>query len=66
VVPLKRAIEHVQSPARRRDSPTSSARGRPRSTPGLRAQQLEQLGFLHISLQQPHELGFSSTFKLHP
>ena len=34
--------------------------------PLARAQQLEQLGFLHISLQQPHELGFSSTFKLHP
>jgi NADPH-dependent F420 reductase len=31
-----------------------------------RAQQLEQLGFLHISLQQPHELGFRSTVKLHP
>lgn len=30
-----------------------------------RAQQLEQLGFLHISLQQPHELGFGSTVKLH-
>ena len=29
-----------------------------------RAQQLEQLGFLHISLQQPHGLGFGSTFKL--
>ena len=32
----------------------------------VRAQQLEQLGFLHISLQQPHELGFASTIKLHP
>jgi NADPH-dependent F420 reductase len=31
-----------------------------------RAQQLEQLGFLHISLQQPLGLGFASTFKLHP
>ncbi|MDQ3859782.1 MAG: NADPH-dependent F420 reductase [Actinomycetota bacterium] len=31
-----------------------------------RAQQLEQLGFLHISLQQPHELGFGSTVKVHP
>ena len=31
-----------------------------------RAQQLEQLGFLHISLQQPHELGFRSTVKVHP
>jgi 8-hydroxy-5-deazaflavin:NADPH oxidoreductase len=29
-----------------------------------RAQQLEQLGFLHISLQQPHGLGFGSTIKL--
>ncbi len=28
--------------------------------PLRRAQQLEQLGFLHISLQQPHELGFGS------
>lgn len=34
--------------------------------PLARAQQLEQLGFLHISLQQPHELGFASTIKLHP
>lgn len=33
--------------------------------PLARAQQLEQLGFLHISLQQPHGLGFASTFKLH-
>jgi 8-hydroxy-5-deazaflavin:NADPH oxidoreductase len=31
-----------------------------------RAQQLEQLGFLHIALQQPHNLGFASTIKLHP
>src|SRR3954454_7647759 len=31
--------------------------------PLARAQQLEQLGFLHISLQQPHGLGFGSTFK---
>jgi NADPH-dependent F420 reductase len=31
-----------------------------------RAHQLEQLGFLHISLQQPLGLGFASTFKLHP
>jgi 8-hydroxy-5-deazaflavin:NADPH oxidoreductase len=29
-----------------------------------RAQQLEQLGFLHISLQQPLGLGFGSTIKL--
>jgi predicted dinucleotide-binding enzyme len=34
--------------------------------PLARAQQLEQLGFLHISLQQPRELGFGSTIKLHP
>ncbi len=33
--------------------------------PLRRAQQLEQLGFLHISLQQPLELGFGSTVKLH-
>jgi predicted dinucleotide-binding enzyme len=33
--------------------------------PLARAQQLEQLGFLHIALQQPHELGFMSTLKLH-
>ena len=33
--------------------------------PLARAQQLEQLGFLHISLQQPLELGFGSTIKLH-
>jgi 8-hydroxy-5-deazaflavin:NADPH oxidoreductase len=29
-----------------------------------RARQLEQLGFLHISLQQPHDLGFGSAIKL--
>jgi 8-hydroxy-5-deazaflavin:NADPH oxidoreductase len=34
--------------------------------PLRRAQQLEQLGLLHISLQQPLELGFGSTVKLHP
>jgi NADPH-dependent F420 reductase len=34
--------------------------------PLARAQQLEQLGFLHMSLQQPHELGFASTIKVHP
>ena len=34
--------------------------------PLARAQQLEQLGFLHIALQQPHNLGFASTIKLHP
>ena len=33
--------------------------------PLSRAQQLEQLGFLHISLQEPLELGFGSTIKLH-
>jgi NADPH-dependent F420 reductase len=33
--------------------------------PLSRAQQLEQLGFLHISLQEPHQLGFGSTIKLH-
>jgi 8-hydroxy-5-deazaflavin:NADPH oxidoreductase len=34
--------------------------------PLARAQQLEQLGFLHISLQQPHSLNFGSAIKLHP
>lgn len=34
--------------------------------PLARAQQLEQLGFLHISLQEPRELGFQSAIKLHP
>lgn len=34
--------------------------------PLSRAQQLEQLGFLHISLQQPLGLGFGSTIKVHP
>ena len=34
--------------------------------PLARAQQLEQLGFLHISLQEPLELGYASTIKLHP
>jgi 8-hydroxy-5-deazaflavin:NADPH oxidoreductase len=33
--------------------------------PLARAQQLEHLGFLHISLQQPHGFGFGSTIKLH-
>jgi predicted dinucleotide-binding enzyme len=31
-----------------------------------RAQQLESLGFLHISLQQPLGLGFASAIKLNP
>ena len=34
--------------------------------PLARAQQLEQLGFLHISLQQPRKLGYGSAIKLHP
>ena len=34
--------------------------------PLARAQQLEQLGFLHISLQEPHNLNFGSAIKLHP
>jgi 8-hydroxy-5-deazaflavin:NADPH oxidoreductase len=34
--------------------------------PLRRAQQLEHLGFLHISIQQPLGLGFASTVKLHP
>jgi hypothetical protein len=34
--------------------------------PLARAQQLEQLGFLHISIQEPLGLGFGSTIKLHP
>lgn len=34
--------------------------------PLRRAQQLEQLGFLHISLQERLGLGFASTVKLHP
>ena len=33
--------------------------------PLSRARQLEQLGFLHISLQEPLELGYASTIKLH-
>ena len=33
--------------------------------PLRRAQQLEHLGLLHISLQQPLDLGFSSAVKLH-
>ena len=31
-----------------------------------RAEQLEHLGFLHISLQQPRNLGYSSAIRLHP
>jgi predicted dinucleotide-binding enzyme len=34
--------------------------------PLRRAQQLEQLGFLHISIQQPLGLGFGSAIKVHP
>jgi NADPH-dependent F420 reductase len=34
--------------------------------PLSRAQQLEQLGFLHISLQEPLGLGFASAIKIHP
>jgi NADPH-dependent F420 reductase len=34
--------------------------------PLRRAEQLEHLGLLHMSLQQPLELGYSSTVKLHP
>ena len=34
--------------------------------PLARAQQLEQLGFLHIALQQPLGLGFGSAVKIHP
>lgn len=33
--------------------------------PLKRAQQLEQLGFLHIAVQEPLQLGFGSTVKLH-
>jgi predicted dinucleotide-binding enzyme len=33
--------------------------------PLVRAQQLEHLGLLHISLQQPLDLGFGSAIKLH-
>jgi 8-hydroxy-5-deazaflavin:NADPH oxidoreductase len=34
--------------------------------PLRRARQLEQLGFLHIAIQQPLDLGFASAIKLHP
>ena len=34
--------------------------------PLRRAQQLEQLGFLHIAIQQPRNLGFGSAIKLLP
>ena len=33
--------------------------------PLRRARQLEHMGFLHIAVQQPLDLGFGSTFKLH-
>jgi predicted dinucleotide-binding enzyme len=33
--------------------------------PLRRARQLEQLGFLHIAVQQPLDLGFGSAIKLH-
>jgi predicted dinucleotide-binding enzyme len=31
-----------------------------------RAQQLEQLGLLYLTLQEPHSLNFRSTIKVHP
>jgi 8-hydroxy-5-deazaflavin:NADPH oxidoreductase len=34
--------------------------------PLARAQQLEHFGLLHISLQQPNNRDFDTTFKLHP
>jgi 8-hydroxy-5-deazaflavin:NADPH oxidoreductase len=34
--------------------------------PPRRAQQREHLGFLHIALQQPHDLGFGSAIGPHP
>jgi 8-hydroxy-5-deazaflavin:NADPH oxidoreductase len=34
--------------------------------PLRRARQLEQLGFLHIAIQEPLALGFGSALKLHP
>jgi 8-hydroxy-5-deazaflavin:NADPH oxidoreductase len=34
--------------------------------PLSRAQQLEHLGLLHITLQEPHNLGFGSAVKIHP
>jgi predicted dinucleotide-binding enzyme len=34
--------------------------------PLARAQQLEQVGFFHISVQEPLGLGFASALKLHP
>jgi 8-hydroxy-5-deazaflavin:NADPH oxidoreductase len=33
--------------------------------PLRRAQQLEHLGFLHIAIQQPLDLGFGSAIKVH-
>jgi 8-hydroxy-5-deazaflavin:NADPH oxidoreductase len=45
----------------------SDAGLRPLDTgPLTRAQQLEQLGLLHISLQEPYSLNFGSAIKLHP
>jgi 8-hydroxy-5-deazaflavin:NADPH oxidoreductase len=45
----------------------SDAGLRPLDTgPLSRAQQLEQLGLLHISLQEPYSLNFGSAIKLHP
>ena len=34
--------------------------------PLSRAEQLEHLGLLHITLQEPRDLGFGSTIKIHP
>jgi hypothetical protein len=36
----------------------------PGSSSAEETQQLEQLGFLHIAIQQPHNLGFASAVKL--
>lgn len=54
--------------AKRKVSQLASDGGlRPIDTgPLTRAQQLEQVGFLHMALQGPLGLGYGSTLKLHP
>jgi hypothetical protein len=50
-----------------RGVPTTTIRPARTATTGQpKAQQLEQLGFLHIAIQEPLNLGFASAVKLHP
>jgi 8-hydroxy-5-deazaflavin:NADPH oxidoreductase len=65
--PLDVLIAGDDAEAKRKVSQVASDGGlRPIDVgPLRRAQQLEHLGFLHISLQEPLDLGFGSAVKLH-